>query len=261
MLGRVIVITSGKGGVGKTTLTANLGTALAKMGKRVLLIDLDTGLRNLDMTMGVENEALYDVTDVVDKKCSLEEAALKSEKYGNLYILPASQTKNKEDLDKDSFGALCRDIKGRFDYIFIDCPAGIEYGFECALYPADEAIIVTVPDRTAMRDADRVAGIIEKEYKNLKKISLCINRLIPELSEKGLTAGSLEALFTVAVKLLGIIPEDPNVLIDSYGSRLSVNNRHSQAGRAVKNIANRLEGMDVKLLKFERKRLFKKRYR
>lgn len=260
-MGKIIVVTSGKGGVGKTTVTANVGTALAMMGKRVLLIDTDTGLRNLDLLLGVENEAVYDVTDVADGMCDFDSAALKSSRYPNLYILPASQSKKKEELAKDRFVLLCTELKERFDYILIDCPAGIEYGFECALMPADEALIVTIPDYAALRDADKVAGIIENEYKNVKKIGLCINKLIPELAKKGLVADSAETCFSVGVKLVGIIPEDPYVLIDAYDSKLSVNNRRSYAGRAMKNIAARLDGRDVKLAKFDKKRLFKKNYR
>lgn len=261
VLGKIVVITSGKGGVGKTTVAANIGTALAMSGKRVLIIDTDTGLRNLDLLMGLENEVLYDVTDVADKVCSSDEAMLQSARYPNLYVLPTSQTKKKEQLSKEGFAEVCFGLRERFDYVLIDCPAGIEYGFECALAPADEAIIVTIPDSAALRDADKVAGIIENDYKNIKQISLCINKLIPELADKGLVGGSAEALFTVAVKLIGIIPEDPEVLIDAYNSRMCVNNRKSPAGRAMRNIALRLDGKNVKLIKFDKKRLFKKRYR
>ena len=245
-MGKTVVITSGKGGVGKTTVTANVGTALSMIGKRVLLIDTDTGLRNLDMIMGIEDKALYNVIDVTEKTCNLDGAAVQSARFPNLYILPASQTRDKEELDEEKFKELCDEAK---------------YGFHCALYPADEAVIVTVPDKAAMRDADRVAGIIETQFKNVKEIRLCINRLIPELSDSGLTAGSAEALFTVAVKLIGIVPEDPNILIDAYNSEMSVNNRRSLAGRAFKNIACRLDGIDIKLLKLNKRRLFKKRYR
>ena len=254
-MGKTVVITSGKGGVGKTTVTANVGTALSMIGKRVLLIDTDTGLRNLDMIMGIEDKALYNVIDVTEKTCNLDGAAVQSARFPNLYILPASQTRDKEELHEEKFKELCDEAKKRFDYVLI------EYGFRCALYPADEAVIVTVPDKAAMRDADRVAGIIETQFKNVKEIRLCINRLIPELSDSGLTAGSAEALFTVAVKLIGIVPEDPNILIDAYNSELSVNNRRSLAGRAFKNIACRLDGIDIKLLKLNKRRLFKKRYR
>lgn len=260
-MGKIIVITSGKGGVGKTTVTANISAALTMLGRRVLIIDTDTGLRNMDILMGLENKVIYDATDVAEGIVGFDDAVLTVEKYPNLYILAASQTKQKEELDKELFVKLCNDLRMRFDYILIDCPAGIEYGFDCALAPADEAVIVTVPDRAAMRDADRVAGIIEEKYKNIKNIRLCINRLIPELADKGLTAGSAETLFTVAVKLLAIIPEDPNVLIDAYNSELSVKNRRSQAGRAFKNAACRLDGIDIKLKNFDKKRLFKRRYR
>ncbi len=259
-MGKVIVITSGKGGVGKTTVTANLGTALSLMGKRVLLIDTDTGLRNLDMAMGMENEALYDVIDLIEGNVDLDEALIEHPTFKSLYMLPASQTREKEELSKEGFYEVIDKLKKRFDYIFIDCPAGIEYGFKCAIYPADEAIIVTNPDRTAIRDADKVASIIEEEETDIKDTHLLINRLIPELADKGKVAGATETLLTVSVKLLGIIPEDPRVLINAYNSELSVTDKKSQAGKAYRNIAKRLEGENVKLLNLDKKRLFKKKY-
>ena len=260
MVGKIIVVTSGKGGVGKTTVTANIGAALTFLGKRVILIDTDTGLRNLDITFGIEDVAIYDVINLSDGECDFEKAAIEHELYKGLYVLPASQTKTKENLSKENFKALCDNLKKRFDYVLIDCPAGIEYGFECALYPSDEAIIVTNPDRAALRDADKVAAIIEKDFPNIKTTHLIINRLIPELAKKGFVPGAEEALITVAIKLLGLIPEDPHVLINAYESRLTVTDRRSLAGKAYKNIARRLEGEDVKLINFSKKRLFKKKY-
>lgn len=260
-MGRIIVITSGKGGVGKTTVTANLGAALARMGKRTLLIDTDTGLRNLDIAMGMEDAVLYDVIDVSEGDKTFEDAAHPYGQYPNLYILSTSQTKSKEDLDKEKFASFCRKLRARFDYILIDCPAGIEYGFSCALSPADEAVIVTIPDRAAIRDADRVAGIIEQDFPNIEKTWLCVNRLIPELAETGRTADAAQALFTVAVKLIGIIPEDPRVMVNAYKGELSVMDRRSQAGIAVTKIARRLNGETVPLTDFGKKRLFRRKYR
>lgn len=261
MMGKVIVVTSGKGGVGKTTVTANLGVALALTGKRVLMIDTDTGLRNLDVLLGFEDRALYDVIDVLEENASTEDAFIEHDVYKSLYMLPASQTRDKEELELESFKNFCDEQKKRFDYILIDCPAGIEYGFKCALYPADEAIIVSVPDKGAIRDADRVAGIIEDEYPGVKETHLLVNRLIPELAENGKTAGAEETLVTVSVKLIGVVPEDPRVLINAYDSRLCVTDRHSLAGKAIKNIARRINGEEVKLLKLKKIRLFKKKYR
>ena len=259
-MGKVIVITSGKGGVGKTTVTANLGASLALSGKRVLMIDTDTGLRNLDMVMGFESEALYNVVDVTKGDIPCDDAFIQHGKFKSLYMIPASQTGDKEDLDKEAFKALCEELKERFDYILIDCPAGIEYGFECALYPADEAIIVAIPDRAAMRDADKVAGIIESSYPNIKETKLIINRLIPELADKGKAAGAEETLFTVSVKLLGIIPEDPRVLINAYNSNLCATDKRSVAGKAFRAMAKRMNGENVKLLKLKKMRLFRKKY-
>jgi len=176
-------------------------------------------------------------------------------------MIPASQTKAKEDLDKEGFKVFCDEIKQRFDYVLIDCPAGIEYGFECAVYPADEVIILTAPDKNAIRDADKVAGIIENTEGDKKETKLLINRLIPELADKGKVAGAAETLLTVSVKLLGIIPEDPRVLINAYTSSLCVTDRRSQAGKAIKNIALRMNGDKVNLLRFEKNRIFKKIYR
>lgn len=260
ILGKVIVVTSGKGGVGKTTVTANLGVALALTGKRVLMIDTDTGLRNLDILLGFEDRALYDVVDVLSGNAESDDAFIQHEVIKSLYMLPASQTKEKEELDMEKFKDFCLAQKKRFDYILIDCPAGIEYGFRCALYPADEAIIVAVPDKAAIRDADRVAGLIEDGFPNVTETHLLINRLIPELADKGKTAGAEETLLTVSVKLIGIIPEDPRVLINAYDSKLCVTDRKSKAGKAIKNIAKRLNGENVKLYNIGKKRLFKKKY-
>ncbi len=260
-MGKVIVITSGKGGVGKTTVVANLGTALALTGKRVLLIDTDTGLRNLDIALGFEDAALYDIIDVVEGNAECEDAMIGHPVYKSLYMIPASQTKEKEDLDMEGFKNFCDEIKDRFDYVLIDCPAGIEYGFKCAVNPADEVIIVTVPDKNAIRDADKVAALLENGEGDSKETWLLINRLIPELADKGMTAGAAETLFTVSVKLIGIIPEDPHVIINAYKSALCVTDKRSPAGKAIKNIASRINGKNVKLLNLDRKRLFKKKYK
>lgn len=259
-LGKIVVITSGKGGVGKTTVTANLGAALAATGKRTLIIDLDMGLRNLDIAMGIEDKVVYDVADVSEGTCSFEDAVLVHDTYPNLYILPASQTKRQEDLSKENFEKMCINLKERFDYILIDCPAGIDYGFECATAPAEEVIIVTTADKFSLRDADKVAGILDIE-ESPKKVWLCINRFIPELASKGLTPSAIEALLTVEVRLIGMVPEDPYVLIDGYSGSLPVMDRRSKAGKAIKNIAKRLNGDEVKLSKFDKIRLFKKKYR
>ena len=192
-MGKVIVITSGKGGAGKTTVTANLGTALSLTGKRVLLIDTDTGLRNLDMLLGFEDKALYEAEKEKDRAQNQARRMIQSARESSEFVLKEiselkkkkAEEVKKEELDKEKFKAFCDEEKKRFDYILIDCPAGIEYGFECALYPADEAIIVAVPDRAAMRDADKVAGIIETEYPNIGETRLIVNRLIPELAKPG----------------------------------------------------------------------------
>ncbi|MDP4133968.1 MAG: septum site-determining protein MinD [Bacillota bacterium] len=257
----MIVITSGKGGVGKTTACANIGVALAMSGRRTLLIDTDTGLRNLDIIVGLENNVVYDLLDVTSGRCDFDKAVLTYEKYPNLYILPTSQTGDKDDITPEQMIKLCSGLKERFDFILIDCPAGIERGFECATAPAEEAIIIASPDKASMRDADKVAGIIENSEYGAKKIYLIINRLIPELSDNGFMAGAAEVLFTVSVKLLGIVPEDPRVLIDSYEGILCVNDKRSEARKAYLNIARRIMGEEVKLTNYCKKRIFHKRYR
>lgn len=255
-MAKVVVITSGKGGVGKTTITANLGAALASQGKRTLLIDTDTGLRNLDLALSLEGEVVYDLTDVLDGSVSIDEAMLKSTVYKNLYFVPTSQTRGKEDVTPEGMTELCESVKERFDYILIDCPAGIEHGFRCALAPADMALVIVTQDKASMRDADRIAGLIESQKPELEQTYMIINRFRSGLAMDGDLPSEQELIFSVKLRMLGIVPEDSRVLIGSYQGKLAISDKKSTARRAFLNISKRMNGENVPLLK-----LYKKRYR
>ncbi len=256
-MGSVIVVTSGKGGVGKTTATANLGAALAMKGKNVLLIDGDTGLRNLDIAMGMESGIVYDLVDVVREECDCKKALLRHRTIEGLSLLPTSQTREKTAVTKTQMRTLLRRIKPDFDYILIDCPAGIEQGFENAVAGADEAIIVTVPELSCIRDADRVIALLEK--RELTKMRLIINRLRPKLIRKGLMPGVEDVLGYLSIDLLGAVPEDERIIVAANSIELAANDSQSQAGQAYRNMAARLLGEEVPLINFrERKYIFQR---
>ncbi|MFA5383203.1 MAG: septum site-determining protein MinD, partial [Eubacteriales bacterium] len=203
-MGEVIVITSGKGGVGKTTTTANLGTGLASMGHQVVLIDTDIGLRNLDVLLGLENRIVYDLTDVIGGNCRLRQALIKDKRYEGLYLLPAAQTKDKTAVNPEQMKQLCEDLMKEFEYVLIDCPAGIEQGFRNAIAGAQKAIIVTTPEMAAVRDADRVIGLLEAA--ELRKPVLIINRLRPKMIRHGDMMSMEDIIDILAIELLGIVP-------------------------------------------------------
>ena len=182
-MGEVIVITSGKGGVGKTTTTANLGAALALRGKKVALVDTDIGLRNLDVVMGLENRIVYDIVDVVEGNCKLRQALIKDKRFADLFLLPAAQTRDKSAVDEKQMQSLVNQLKEEFDFILIDCPAGIEQGFKNAIAGADRAIVITNAEISSIRDADRIIGLLEAS--EIKNPELIINRLRPEMVKKG----------------------------------------------------------------------------
>lgn len=257
-MGEVIVITSGKGGVGKTTTTANLGTALALRGKRVVLLDGDIGLRNLDVALGMENKVCYDLVDVVEKKCRLREALLTDRKLENLCFLPASQTRTAQDLTPEKMQALAGELRNQFDYILIDCPAGADRGFENAIAAADSAVIVTVPEHSAVRDADKIMDKLEEA--GIKKRSLVINRMRPELARIDAVLQVDEIVDWLGAEVLGIIPEDVSVLISGTKGISVVTIPQSPAGKAFSNTAARLMGENVPLMpmKKKRKNIFKK---
>ena len=243
---RVIVITSGKGGVGKTTTTANIGAALADKGHKVLLIDTDIGLRNLDVVMGLENRIVYDLIDVIEGRCRVSQALIKDKRCPNLVLLPAAQIRDKNDVNTDQMKELIYSLKESFDYILIDCPAGIEQGFKNAIAAADEAIVVTTPEVSATRDADRIIGLLEAA--GIKNPRLVINRLrIDMVKEKNMLSVE-DILDILAVKLLGVVPDDENVVISTNKGEPLVYKGDSLAAKAFKNIASRIEGVEVPLL-------------
>ena len=243
---RVIVITSGKGGVGKTTTTANIGAALADKGHKVLLIDTDIGLRNLDVVMGLENRIVYDLIDVIEGRCRVSQALIKDKRCPNLVLLPAAQIRDKNDVNTDQMKELIYSLKESFDYILIDCPAGIEQGFKNAIAAADEAIVVTTPEVSATRDADRIIGLLEAA--GIKNPKIVVNRLrIDMVKEKNMLSVE-DILDILAVKLLGVVPDDENVVISTNKGEPLVYKGDSLAAKAFKNIASRIEGVEVPLL-------------
>ncbi|MGE5560641.1 MAG: septum site-determining protein MinD [Chloroflexota bacterium] len=249
-MGQVIVITSGKGGVGKTTTVANIGAALAMIGKRVALVDADIGLRNLDVVMGLENRIVYDIVDVVEGFCRLKQALIKDKRFGdNLSLLPAAQTKEKTAVSPDAMRTICSELKADCDFVLIDCPAGIEQGFRNAVAPAEQAIIVTTPDVSAVRDADRVIGLLEAQ--GLREPMLIVNRIRPSMVRRGdmMTVDDITEI--LAVPLLGVIPEDEGIIVSTNRGDPAATAQASLAGTGYRNIARRLNGQEVPLMSLE----------
>ena len=241
-MSEVIVITSGKGGVGKTTTTANVGTGLAKEGKKVVLIDTDIGLRNLDVVMGLENRIVYNLVDVVEGNCRIKQAMIKDKKYPNLFLLPSAQTRDKTSVTPEQMAKLVEELKDEFDYIILDCPAGIEQGFKNAIAAADRALIVTTPEVSAIRDADRIIGLLEAE--DIRDIHLIINRLRPDMIARGDMMSVEDVIEILAVDLIGTILDDEQIVIAAnQGEPLS--GRNSQAEEEYRNICRRLLGEEV----------------
>lgn len=255
-MAEVIVITSGKGGVGKTTTTANIGIGLAQLDKRVLLIDADIGLRNLDVALGLENNVVYDLVDVVSGLCSASQATISDSKYKNLSMIPAAQTTDKDAVTVEQMKKLCAELADEYDYILIDCPAGIEQGFKNAIAAADKAIIVTTPDVSAVRDADRVIGLLEDN--GILDYSLVLNKIRPEIVRAGNMFNVDDVLDSLKITLLGIIPDDTSIIIGAYKNEPVVLNKKSPAGQAYRNISMRITGKTVDLINLDKKRLFKK---
>ncbi len=243
MAAKVITITSGKGGVGKTTATANLGVALGLSGQRVVVIDADIGLRNLDVVMGLENRIVYDIVDVTEGYCRLRQALIRDKRVSELYLLPAAQTRDKTAVSPEDMVRLCDQMRDDFDFIFIDSPAGIERGFRNAIAPADKILIVTTPEVAAVRDADRIIGLIEAEEKG--PASLIINRLRPEMVRYGNMLTTEDVIEILAIDLIGIVPEDKAIIISINKGVPVVLNDRSPAGLAFHNIARRLLGEEV----------------
>ena len=245
-MSEVIVVTSGKGGVGKTTTTANIGAALALSGKKVVMIDTDIGLRNLDVIMGVENRIVYDLVDVVENRCTYTKALVRDKRYEGLFLLPAAQSRDKSAVTTTQMKHLIRQMEDSFDYILIDCPAGIEQGFENAVAAAKKAIVVAMPEVSSVRDADRIIGLLEKH--EIKDIKLCINKLRPKMVENGSMLGIEDMLDILAIDLLGVVPDDEDIIVAANkGEYVSAQNA-SRAGQAYRNIAARLNGEEVELM-------------
>jgi septum site-determining protein MinD len=247
-MGEVIVITSGKGGVGKTTTTANIGTGLALAGKKVVLIDTDIGLRNLDVVMGLENRIVYDLVDVVEGSCRVKQALIKDKRFEGLYLLPAAQTRDKNAVSPQQMIKLCEELKGEYDYIIVDCPAGIEQGFKNAIAGADRAIVVTTPEVSAVRDADRIIGLLEAN--ELRNPKLLINRLMVDMVKKGEMMNIEDIIDILAIGLIGVVPDDEKIIVSTNRGEPIIMDERSLAGQAYRNIARRIMGEEVPFLEF-----------
>jgi septum site-determining protein MinD len=246
MAAKVITVTSGKGGVGKTTATANLSVALGLVGQRVVAIDADIGLRNLDVLMGLENRIVYDIVDVTEGYCRLRQALIKDKRVSELYLLPAAQTRDKTAVSPEDMVELCDQMRDDFDFILIDSPAGIEQGFRNAVAPADKVLIVTTPEVAAVRDADRIIGLIEAEEKG--PASLIINRLRPEMVRYGNMLTTEDVIEILAIDLIGIVPEDKAIIVSTNKGVPIVLDDRAPAGLAFRNIAGRLLGEEVPIM-------------
>ncbi|MGK7903522.1 MAG: septum site-determining protein MinD [Hormoscilla sp.] len=248
---RIIVITSGKGGVGKTTCTANLGMALAQRGRQVVLVDADFGLRNLDLLLGLENRIVYTAVEVIAGECRLEQALVRDKRESRLTLLPAAQNRTKDAINSEQMAQMIDKLAANgYDYIMIDCPAGIETGFNNAIAAAQEAIIVTTPEIAAVRDADRVVGLLEAS--NIKKINLIVNRLKPAMVEANDMMSVQDVQEILAIPLMGVIPDDECVIVSTNkGEPLILSANNSLPKAAFTNIAGRLEGEKVEFLQLK----------
>jgi septum site-determining protein MinD len=247
MTAKVITITSGKGGVGKTTTTANLSFALAYMKQRVICIDADIGLRNLDLILGVESRIVHDIVDVVEGRCRLRQAMIRHKLVPELWVIPAAQTRDKTAVSPTQMTEIVKELRKDFDFVLIDSPAGIERGFRNAVAPADEVLIVTNPEVSAVRDADRIIGLLEANERRIP-IRLIINRVKPEMVRRGEMLSPDDVIDILSIKLIGIVPDDENVLI---AGNKGTPDPSSRAGQAFRNIARRLMGEEVPFLKLE----------
>ena len=245
----VIVVTSGKGGVGKTTTSANVGTGLAKLGKKVCLIDTDIGLRNLDVVMGLENRIVYNLVDVVEGNCRIKQALIRDKRHPGLYLMPSAQTRDKSSVSPGQMIKVVEHLKEEFDYIILDCPAGIEQGFQNAIAGANRALIVTTPEVSAIRDADRIIGLLEAN--GFKQMDLIINRLRADMVKKGDMMSSSDVVDILSIPLIGIIPDDENVVIATNQGEPLVGN-DTPAGKAYADVVHRIEGKEVPFQSFER---------
>ena len=246
MTAKVITVTSGKGGVGKTTTVANIAVALALDGKKVVCIDGDIGLRNLDVVMGLENRIVYDIVDIVEGRCRTRQAMIRDKRLPELFLIPAAQTRDKNAVSPSDMVRLCDELRQEMDWILIDSPAGIERGFRNSIAAADNILIVTNPEMSAVRDADRVIGLLEAEEKNSP--SLIINRLNPNLVKRGDMLSVDDVYDLLRIEVIGIVPEDENVIVASNKGAPLAMEAKARAGQAFRNIARRLNGEEVPFL-------------
>ena len=250
-MSEVIVITSGKGGVGKTTTVANIGTGLAMLGKKVAVVDTDIGLRNLDVVLGLENRIVYNLVDVVNGSCRLRQALIRDKRHPELYLLPSAQTKDKTAVSPEQMIKLTQELREEFDYVLLDCPAGIEQGFKNAIAGANKAIVVTTPEVSAIRDADRIIGLLEAG--DIRDIRLIINRLRPDMIARGDMMSVDDVLEILAVDLLGTILDDEQIVVaTNQGEPLS--GKNSQAEEEYQNICKRILGEDIPFVTIRQKK-------
>lgn len=250
MTAQVITITSGKGGVGKTTTVANLAIALAADGRKVVCIDGDIGLRNLDVVMGLENRIVYDIVDVIEGRCRLRQAMIRDKHFQDLYLIPAAQTRDKTAVSPSDMVRVCDELRPDHDFILIDSPAGIERGFRNAIAAADRVLVITNPEVSAVRDADRVVGILEAEEKYSP--ALILNRLNPVMVKNHDMLSAEDVLDLLAIKLIGIVPEDEGVIVGSNrGSPVALELK-SRAGEAFRNISKRLQGQEIPFIDLDK---------
>ncbi len=242
-MSEVIVVTSGKGGVGKTTSSANIGCGLSLLGKKVVLIDADIGLRNLDVVLGLENRIVYNLVDVVEKNCRINQALIKDKKFPELYLLPAAQTRDKNAVNEEQMIELCDELRKSFDYIIIDCPAGIEQGFKNAVAAADRALVVTTPEISAVRDADRIIGLLDSN--DIRDHRLVVNRLRMDMVKRGDMMSVEDVVEILAIDLIGTIPDDEDIVVSTNNGEPIIGNENSVAGKAYANVCKRIIGEDV----------------
>ena len=259
MIGKIITVTSGKGGVGKTTSTANLGTALAKDGMKTLVIDTDIGLRNLDVVMGLENRVVYDVVDIIEGRCKPKQAMIKSRTLDNLFLIPAAQTRDKDSITPEQMKQLVLELKKDFDFILIDCPAGIESGFKNAIAGADEAIIVTTPEVSAVRDADRIVGLLAAN--EMYEPKLILNRVRMDMMQRGDMMSIEDVLDILNIDLLGVVPDDESIIISTNKGESVLDMSKSTASQAYFNIAKRMQGEDIPFMNLNPEKSFLSKFK